>query len=237
MKSNKKGFTLAEVLITLSILGVVAAISVPSLIQNYKKHLVELQFKKAYSILTNVVETAEAENYMSKNQIINDSFNNNGALSVSEYFMNKYMLPYLNINNSCSNCSFLAYGYPPYKNGEFTDNQTFMSMPRVQIELKNGMVIAIGYYEFTKKNIYFVIDLNGKKSPNLIFRDIFFMNISTDKFDGLNFGSYTSGTGNKTLNTTCIADGTKSRADSLGCGGLIYQNGFKIPNSYPLTGF
>ena len=33
---NKKGFTLAEVLITLGIIGVVAAMTMPSLINNYK---------------------------------------------------------------------------------------------------------------------------------------------------------------------------------------------------------
>lgn len=33
----KKGFTLAEVLITLGIIGVVAAMTMPSLIQNYRK--------------------------------------------------------------------------------------------------------------------------------------------------------------------------------------------------------
>ncbi len=35
---KKKGFTLAEVLITLAIIGVVAAMTIPTLIQNYQKH-------------------------------------------------------------------------------------------------------------------------------------------------------------------------------------------------------
>ena len=33
---SKKGFTLAEVLITLSIIGVVAALTVPTLVRNYE---------------------------------------------------------------------------------------------------------------------------------------------------------------------------------------------------------
>ena len=36
---KKFGFTLAEILITLSIIGVVAALTIPSLIQHYKKLL------------------------------------------------------------------------------------------------------------------------------------------------------------------------------------------------------
>ena len=48
---NKKGFTLAEVLITLSILGVVAAISIPNMIQQYQKTLTVTKLKTAYSVL------------------------------------------------------------------------------------------------------------------------------------------------------------------------------------------
>lgn len=34
---DKQGFTLAEVLITLGIVGVVAALTIPTIVQNYKK--------------------------------------------------------------------------------------------------------------------------------------------------------------------------------------------------------
>ena len=42
----KKGFTLAEVLITLGIIGVVAAATIPSLITAYQKRATESQLKK-----------------------------------------------------------------------------------------------------------------------------------------------------------------------------------------------
>ena len=38
MLKNKSAFTLAEALITLMIIGIIAAITIPSLIKNYKKH-------------------------------------------------------------------------------------------------------------------------------------------------------------------------------------------------------
>jgi prepilin-type N-terminal cleavage/methylation domain-containing protein len=43
----KKAFTLAEVLITLAIIGVVAALSIPSVVRNYQ----ETQYKVAYKSL------------------------------------------------------------------------------------------------------------------------------------------------------------------------------------------
>ena len=46
---KKFAFTLAEVLITLSILGVVAAISIPNIIQQYQKRVTITKLKKAYS--------------------------------------------------------------------------------------------------------------------------------------------------------------------------------------------
>ncbi len=45
----RKGFTLAEVLITLGIIGVVAAITIPSLITNYQKTVTS--FKSSASSL------------------------------------------------------------------------------------------------------------------------------------------------------------------------------------------
>ena len=51
----KKGFTLAEVLITLGIVGVVASMTLPTLNNNVQKQTYEAGAKKAYNILSNAV--------------------------------------------------------------------------------------------------------------------------------------------------------------------------------------
>ena len=58
--NNKKfAFTLAEVLITLGIIGVVAAMTLPTLIQNYRKQQTTTQLKATYSILSQAFEHAQ----------------------------------------------------------------------------------------------------------------------------------------------------------------------------------
>lgn len=56
-----KGFTLFEVLITLGIIGVVAALTIPTLIANYKEKEFVIRAKNAYSIIQNAVQLTRAE--------------------------------------------------------------------------------------------------------------------------------------------------------------------------------
>ncbi len=51
----KKGFTLAEVLITLGIVGVVAAITIPTISKNIQNAVLKNQFKKFYSTFSQAV--------------------------------------------------------------------------------------------------------------------------------------------------------------------------------------
>ena len=53
---HKKGFTLAEVLITLGVIGGVAAMTLPTLIKNYQKHVWVNQLKTTVSILQNAIK-------------------------------------------------------------------------------------------------------------------------------------------------------------------------------------
>ena len=57
----KKGFTLAEVLITLAIIGVVAALTIPSVISNYQQMEFKTGLKKAVSVLNEAIQTNIAQ--------------------------------------------------------------------------------------------------------------------------------------------------------------------------------
>ena len=57
-----KWFTLAEILITLGIIGVVAAITIPSLMTAHKKHVTGAKLKKSVSTLNQAIKLSESEN-------------------------------------------------------------------------------------------------------------------------------------------------------------------------------
>ncbi|MBP3924912.1 type II secretion system protein, partial [bacterium] len=83
----KQGFTLAEVLITLGIIGIVAAMTLPALIQNHRRQVVESRLKKFYSISNQAVAMAETEYGDKKGWDIQGT----------DDFFDKYISKYLNI--------------------------------------------------------------------------------------------------------------------------------------------
>ena len=58
----KSGFTLAEVLITLGIIGIVAALTLPTVMSNYKKKVVATKMKKFYTTMNQAVKLSSVEN-------------------------------------------------------------------------------------------------------------------------------------------------------------------------------
>ena len=91
---NKKAFTLAEVLITLGIIGVVAAMTIPTLISNIsrKQHLVA--FKKKYAEITEAIKLSVIDN--------SETIKWDYTLDDDEFFA-VYLAPYLK-TNKCNDC-------------------------------------------------------------------------------------------------------------------------------------
>lgn len=59
--NKNKGFTLAEVLITLGIIGVVAAMTIPALVNKYQEKVTVTKVKKMFSTLSNTYELAKID--------------------------------------------------------------------------------------------------------------------------------------------------------------------------------
>lgn len=56
---QKNAFTLAELLITLGIIGIVAALTIPNLMANHRKQVIETRLQKFYSVFNQAILLAE----------------------------------------------------------------------------------------------------------------------------------------------------------------------------------
>lgn len=97
------GFTLAEVLITLGIIGVVAALTMPALIQNYRNQVVETRLKKFYSTMNQAIAMSIKDNddvetwtYFNGDQKDEDG-NTINRTDDNDKSFNDYLAPYLKI--------------------------------------------------------------------------------------------------------------------------------------------
>ena len=224
----KKAFTLAEVLITLGIIGVVASLTIPTLIKNYQKEQTVTQLKKVYSELSQAIKMAEVENGNVSNWVFGTiSFSADEALN----FTNTYLTPYLSISKNCgkelNTCTKLRRaGLDGISNNIYeVPNQAGNS----KFILNNGALVWVDTYS-TITNIF--VDLNGDKKPNIFGKDTFAFRItpSTRKLIFLGEGSSRNTLLNETGNGC-----NKTAANIAGgyCGALIQLDGWQIKDDYP----
>ena len=108
MKRMKKGFTLAEVLITLAIIGIVAALTVPTLMTDSRYQLVSSRIAKFVSVTEDAALAQAAMNGeitagdldMSGTGCINNLFidDNDEQYVTSKADLCKYLCNYMNGN-------------------------------------------------------------------------------------------------------------------------------------------
>ena len=89
-EGKQVAFTLAEVLITLGIIGVVAALTMPTLVQKYQKHRTATQLKTVYSMMNQAIKMSEIDNGL----ITEWEFPANDNDEIKG-FLAKYIAPYL----------------------------------------------------------------------------------------------------------------------------------------------
>ena len=239
MTNTKIGFTLAEVLITLTIIGVIAAMTIPNLMQSYRKHQVEVEIKAAYSILSNALSMAKAE-HGPLEELIESSWDND------DDFCKNFLEPYIKFNKK------LKPGEVVWAN---TDGQVFskgMSLKKLngkeqhtgytspalwtQYSLSNGMALGV-FVQKQAKQVNFIFDINGKKGANQIGHDIFYFVVSAS-VDGETSWDYVNRTTGKLVCGTWAYDPLKYKGKCNGegfyCSCPIMYNGWKIPDDYPV---
>src|SRR5574344_9916 len=101
-------FTLAEVLITLGIIGVIAALTIPTLINNYEKQATVTRLKKVYAELTESLRLAEVEHGEHTSWV----FDGDNLQEVTEDFMDNYLLKNIKTIKKCNPTSTECWTEP-----------------------------------------------------------------------------------------------------------------------------
>lgn len=208
----KSGFTLVETLITLGIIGVVAAITMPTLINNYKKTQTAEQLKQTYTLLQNAIQMAEKD-YGEKQSWEFPTQN--------DIFFQTYFNPYLKVIKTYSHSEIEKIAKRKCLNDTKYD-ETFN-----HYQLTNGSLVSIGICNHCRpKCVTILIDVNSIQKPNKGGIDIFRYSFT------LNDGLYSSGKGldRDSLKKLGCSKGTAGHY----CPTLIMYDGWKISKDYPI---
>ena len=89
--NRKSAFTLAEILITLGIIGIVAAMTIPTLMTKYAKQRTETQLKAFYSRINQTLKMSAAENGDIDGLIEQRTYSYDDQVE----FLKQYIFPYM----------------------------------------------------------------------------------------------------------------------------------------------
>ena len=203
----KSGFTLAEVLITLGIIGVVAALTIPALIHSYKKQVVETRLRKFYSMMSQAIQLSEIDNGPADEWI--KPVPGASSSNVAVYF-NKYIKPYIK-------------------------TVSMIEVPQNQIFIEFADSSTMYFMSFNCMDIHF--DINGQKAPNKYGYDTFYFLICPQNMhnsyrigEKSAFGVYstidTAGKSREEILNLC-----KTKPEY--CTYLLLMDNWKIKRDYP----
>ena len=223
------GLTLVEIFIVLGIIGVVAAITVPNLIQSYQKQATVEGLKTVYNTLSVAIQQSIIDNGPVS------TWDMTGT-TVADYgvFAETYILPYLSIAKRCQaltdecwaqKCLLLDNSVNSYFSAA--------TNTRYSVILTNGMVVG-----FWPRNTWAEIhvDINGKKGPNIMGKDQFDMTMykTATPNRGLYFYQQNQqGLSRTDLMTTGYPCAKTGSLAGFYCGALIFLDGWQIADDYP----
>jgi prepilin-type N-terminal cleavage/methylation domain-containing protein len=205
---DKKAFTLAEVLITLGIIGVVAALTMPSLIQHYKNKVLETRIKAFYSVFKQTYGMKIAED----SELDASMITANNDPDVAMQFFDVNYRPYMKVVASQKTNKGFSARFP---------NGSGMHIRRTSTCGNKFGTISCTY-------VYFCVDYKNCKTLNE-------NSDTTPTVDGRNTFLFWTDGGYEGINVKETREQIKSQCKAYGyyCTKLILTDGWEIRNDYP----
>lgn len=188
----KISFTLSEVLITLIIIGIVAAITIPTIISSYQKKILASQLKKSYANIENAINYVNSQNG-TPYECYTIGFGNYFPSECNDFWTE--VLKHFNTIKKCESNDKTCR--PKYKTkDEVTAQGGKVLNPNCSYPinlmkghvLNDGSIIYLHYYgnEIKGSNaLYFGLDVNGIKGPNKWGYDLFYLNLQKKNNSGV----------------------------------------------------
>ena len=173
-KSANYAFTLAEVLITIGVIGIVAAIAIPSLINHYNDKVLETRYKKTKSILINGYKLMMAKDQLfdiSQLEFMSD-FENKAAEAHKEVFK------ILSDTNSGLDAETLPKDYA-IEDNDSPSQFNWEDVPYI-FQTADGTLFGVEQ-DTENSNIFYVFaDLNANAGPNEVKKDLYKFRLSSN---------------------------------------------------------
>lgn len=223
---KKFGFTLAEVLVTLGIIGVVAALTIPSTIAKYQQEATVAKIQKAVTILNqayrlSIAEVGEPDDVISLG---------------SEKYFDTYWRPYIKSIKECprttsgyTQCNYKSRQPFLFANKKASDREfTRGGDDRTTFFTPDGMLFIIHTGLNGSTTVYngIMVDVNGPQGPNRYGHDVFLLqrNIQRGIIEPEGYDQT-----DDEVNRNCSTTGNGNY-----CAERIRRHGWKIDkNNYP----
>lgn len=222
---KKFAFTLAEVLITLGIIGIVAALTMPVLIANHKKQVVITRMQKFYSTINQAIKLSEAENGDALNWVPPEYLDSDSLYD----FWNNYMLKYFTSKDVIKTSDGILV--------TLSDGSAFGIYNPVNTIVDNGISWMHIVYCVDYKSCKNQLDSNGNKVYGypLDGKNTFLLRGQNNSISTY-YSVVTSGNVKNRdllLNETKHFYGCKQTKKAY-CAALIEYDGWKISKDYPV---
>ena len=229
----KVAFTLAEVLITLGIIGVVAAMTLPSLVANYQKKQVVTQLKREYTVISNALQSARAEHGDPEDWELGED----NDIQAASDFADTYLLPYLQVIKKCGTSTS---GECDYKSSLLNSLTLFNYLKYTRFILNDGAIVLVststGVNTTFPKLIYVTIDINGYKRPNKSGKDVFIFAVALETTNDMYKPTgRLNANGQSQTREKILTDknGCSKNSNGAYCSALIIKDNWEITKDYP----